>query len=180
MERLRSLYERHFRRLSDRYYKEKPWPDPHKVGEVIDDGLFTTLYRELFYRHIFIKLRKPVQQDRHSAFENYIGLFTYILGELFVKRARSASTYHNNPSALTFSCSSSPHPSPFSRDPTSLPLCVQILSNPFLWSCPINGSGTLLTSLCTRCVRVSGGGFPVFVCLAVVFVFVCVFNWQRL
>ncbi|EGD79938.1 hypothetical protein PTSG_10220 [Salpingoeca rosetta] len=79
VDRIRSLYERHYRRLSDKYFKEKTWPEPQKVAKIIDEGLFQILYRELFYRHIFIKLRKPVLADRHSAYENYISLFTFIL-----------------------------------------------------------------------------------------------------
>lgn len=64
---------------TNRYFSDKPWPEPDNVCKIIDDGIFGILYRELFYRHIFIKLRKPVQQDRHGAYNNYIALFEYIL-----------------------------------------------------------------------------------------------------
>ncbi|KAJ2177769.1 hypothetical protein GGF45_003139, partial [Coemansia sp. RSA 551] len=45
-------YENQFGRLSEKYYAKASWPEPQFVAALVgDDGLFLTLYRELYYRH---------------------------------------------------------------------------------------------------------------------------------
>lgn len=46
------------------------------------DPLFLTLYKELYYRHIYAKLAPTVDQ-RFESYENYCDLFNYILGVLW-------------------------------------------------------------------------------------------------
>ncbi|KAJ1644428.1 hypothetical protein J3B02_002702 [Coemansia erecta] len=72
-------YENQFVRLSDKYYAKTSWPEPQYVAALVgDDGLFLTLYRELYYRHIYSRLH-PSLETRFRSFENYCDLFNYIL-----------------------------------------------------------------------------------------------------
>ncbi|KAJ2617689.1 hypothetical protein H4S08_000197 [Coemansia sp. RSA 1365] len=72
-------YENQFVRLSEKYYAKTPWPEPQFVAALVgDDGLFLTLYRELYYRHIYSRLH-PSLETRFRSFENYCDLFNYIL-----------------------------------------------------------------------------------------------------
>ncbi|KAJ1668013.1 hypothetical protein IW140_002446 [Coemansia sp. RSA 1813] len=72
-------YENQFVRLTDKFYGKEPWPEPQYVAALVgDDGLFLTLYRELYYRHIYSRLH-PSMETRFRSFENYCDLFNYIL-----------------------------------------------------------------------------------------------------
>ncbi|KAJ1834978.1 hypothetical protein LPJ63_001496 [Coemansia sp. RSA 2711] len=72
-------YENQFARLSEKYYAKASWPDPMFVAALVgDDGIFLTLYRELYYRHIYSRLH-PSLETRFRSFENYCDLFNYIL-----------------------------------------------------------------------------------------------------
>ncbi|RKP34077.1 RNA polymerase I-associated factor PAF67-domain-containing protein [Dimargaris cristalligena] len=76
---LHQIYESQFNRLTDRFYAKQSWPDPIYVGSILnDDGIFLTLYRELYYRHIYARLN-PTVEDRFHSYENYCDLFNYIL-----------------------------------------------------------------------------------------------------
>ncbi|KAJ2846395.1 hypothetical protein GGI22_006261, partial [Coemansia erecta] len=64
-------YENQFVRLTDKFYAKGPWPEPQYVAALVgDDGLFLTLYRELYYRHIYSRLH-PSMETRFRSFENY-------------------------------------------------------------------------------------------------------------
>ena len=41
--------------------------------------MFLILYKELFYRHVFAKL-KPALEQRIEAFDNYMAFFNLVLG----------------------------------------------------------------------------------------------------
>ncbi|KAJ2162999.1 hypothetical protein GGF46_000185 [Coemansia sp. RSA 552] len=72
-------YENQFAKLSDKFYAKASWPEPQFVAALVgDDGLFLTLYRELYYRHIYSRLH-PSLETRFRSFENYCDLFNYIL-----------------------------------------------------------------------------------------------------
>ncbi|KAJ2503749.1 hypothetical protein GGH96_000089 [Coemansia sp. RSA 1972] len=72
-------YENQFGRLSEKYYAKASWPEPQFVAALVgDDGLFLTLYRELYYRHMYSQLH-PTLEARFRSFENYCDLFNYIL-----------------------------------------------------------------------------------------------------
>ncbi|KAJ2678032.1 hypothetical protein GGI25_002675 [Coemansia spiralis] len=72
-------YENQFVRLTEKFYAKGPWPEPQYVAALVgDDGLFLTLYRELYYRHIYSRLH-PSMETRFRSFENYCDLFNYIL-----------------------------------------------------------------------------------------------------
>lgn len=44
------------------------------------DQVFLTLYRELYYRHIYARLT-PTWEHRLHSYENYCDLFNYILSK---------------------------------------------------------------------------------------------------
>ncbi|KAJ1888511.1 hypothetical protein LPJ66_008538, partial [Kickxella alabastrina] len=68
-----------FVRLSEKFYAKGSWPEPQYVAALVgDDGVFLTLYRELYYRHIYSRLH-PSLETRFRSFENYCDLFNYIL-----------------------------------------------------------------------------------------------------
>ncbi|KAJ2713740.1 hypothetical protein H4R19_002094, partial [Coemansia spiralis] len=72
-------YETQFPRLSEKFFAKAAWPEPQFVAALVgDDGLFLTLYRELYYRHIYSRLH-PSLETRFRSFENYCDLFNYIL-----------------------------------------------------------------------------------------------------
>ncbi|KAJ2781551.1 hypothetical protein GGI15_003187 [Coemansia interrupta] len=72
-------YENQFVRLSEKYYDKSTWPEPQYVAALVDDsGLFLTLYRELYFRHIYSRLH-PSLEVRFRSFENYCALFNFIL-----------------------------------------------------------------------------------------------------
>ncbi|KAJ2724083.1 hypothetical protein GGI07_002204 [Coemansia sp. Benny D115] len=72
-------YEQQFAHLSDKFYAKAAWPEPQYVAALVgDEGLFLTLYRELYYRHIYARLH-PSLETRFRSFDNYCDLFNYIL-----------------------------------------------------------------------------------------------------
>ncbi|KAJ1978532.1 hypothetical protein H4R35_001873 [Dimargaris xerosporica] len=72
-------YEHNFNRLTERFYAKQSWPHPQYIGSMMnDDGIFLTLYRELYYRHIYARLQ-PTLEDRFHSYENYCDLFNFIL-----------------------------------------------------------------------------------------------------
>lgn len=60
------------------YCDSKPPPE-FVFAEMYTDPLFLTLYKELYYRHIYSKLA-PTLDQRFESYENYCDLFNYILG----------------------------------------------------------------------------------------------------
>lgn len=80
---LQSLYETHFPKTMEDYYGKNAWPSEEMVVRVVgQDPVFLTLYKELYYRHIYEITDKPGPslEIRVRSFYNYCDLFTYILG----------------------------------------------------------------------------------------------------
>ncbi|KAF7730167.1 hypothetical protein EC973_002775 [Apophysomyces ossiformis] len=76
---LHNNYDNAFNKLSDKYYQKQPWPQAEAIAPLVnDDQVFLTLYRELYYRHIYARLTPTLEQRFHS-YENYCDLFNYIL-----------------------------------------------------------------------------------------------------
>ncbi|XP_002736781.1 eukaryotic translation initiation factor 3 subunit L [Saccoglossus kowalevskii] len=76
-----NLYESSFNKLTERFFKNSPWPEAEHVAPVVDrDPLFVILYKELYYRHIYAKVTGgPTQEQRFESYYNYCNLFNYIL-----------------------------------------------------------------------------------------------------
>ncbi|CAG8451033.1 5274_t:CDS:10 [Paraglomus occultum] len=76
---LHGIYENSFNRLTEHYYPKSPWPEADYIVPLVDnDQVFLTLYRELYFRHIYSKLT-PTIEHRFASYENYCDLFNYIL-----------------------------------------------------------------------------------------------------
>jgi len=70
-----------YQRLTERYYKQIPWPTADQIAPLVDpaDESFLVLYKELYFRHFHLFLQ-PSVDDRIDSFQNYIDLFNIILG----------------------------------------------------------------------------------------------------
>jgi translation initiation factor 3 subunit L len=100
------MYESGWNRITQQYYSNEEWPEGEVVsglvggGEIIlnqprekkgsfltdsrgscfdgIDQLFLTLYRELYFRHVYAKL-EPNVDDRFQSYENICELFNLLL-----------------------------------------------------------------------------------------------------
>lgn len=83
------LYENVFNRLTDKFYKNQPWPASELAQQITGGGtgrsllvcvlictdrVFGLLYRELYFRHIYAKLQ-PTLEERFQSWQNYLDLF---------------------------------------------------------------------------------------------------------
>lgn len=77
---VQNLYDVSFPKLSEQYFKETTWPDEKDISSIVeDDPVFLTLYKELYYRHIYAKNQGPSLAQRFGSFYNYCELFNYII-----------------------------------------------------------------------------------------------------
>jgi len=78
---IQRIYDEKFNKLTEEYFSKEPWPNAELVAPLANnDILFMTLYKELYYRHIYSKL-KPSIEDRIGSYHNYCELFNYILDD---------------------------------------------------------------------------------------------------
>ncbi|KAL1529970.1 hypothetical protein AB1Y20_000897 [Prymnesium parvum] len=74
-----SIYENSFNKLTDRFYKNSPWPPVDVISPLVDnDQQFLLLYKELYYRHIYSKLQPSLHQ-RIESWLNYCDIFNLLL-----------------------------------------------------------------------------------------------------
>nr|CAD7415035.1 unnamed protein product [Timema poppensis] len=78
---IQNLYETTFPKLTEQYFEKRSWPDEADVAHLVDnDTVFLTLYKELYYRHIYARISGgPTLEQRFNSFFNYCDLFNYIL-----------------------------------------------------------------------------------------------------
>ncbi|XP_071813635.1 eukaryotic translation initiation factor 3 subunit L-like isoform X1 [Apostichopus japonicus] len=76
-----TCYEHDFNKLSERFFKNSPWPDAENIIQIVgSDQVFLILYKELFYRHIIARTQSgPSQEQRFESYYNYCNFFNYIL-----------------------------------------------------------------------------------------------------
>ncbi|CAJ0585831.1 unnamed protein product, partial [Mesorhabditis spiculigera] len=80
---IHTLYEHGFPDITDRFFRERMWPDEATVANIVgaDNHLFLILYKELYYRQIYARnQRGPLLAHRYESFMNYQDLFSEILG----------------------------------------------------------------------------------------------------
>ncbi|GMH39448.1 hypothetical protein BSKO_07346 [Bryopsis sp. KO-2023] len=76
---IRSMYTRSFFRLSEMYFKDSRWPPVEEIAEFVDkDQVFCLLYQELYFRHVYARLR-PTVEDRQQSWLTYCQLFDIML-----------------------------------------------------------------------------------------------------
>ncbi|KAK9463038.1 RNA polymerase I-associated factor PAF67-domain-containing protein [Lipomyces oligophaga] len=76
---LQGCYDNTFNKLTEKFFKTSPWPDPIEIVSPLVEGdqPFVVLYTEMYYRHIYARLQ-PTLADRVSSFQNYCNWFNYI------------------------------------------------------------------------------------------------------
>ncbi|KAF4355419.1 hypothetical protein G4B88_020320 [Cannabis sativa] len=76
---IHQMYETSFQTLSERLFKETPWPSVDAVAPYVDnDHVFCLLYREMWFRHLYARLT-PTLKQRIDSWDNYISLFQLVL-----------------------------------------------------------------------------------------------------
>ena len=75
-------YELKFSSISDRFYKQGPWPHPDQVCPILEDDVCLMLYKELYFRHIYAKLGQTLTlEQRIESYDNYCVLFDRIFSD---------------------------------------------------------------------------------------------------
>ncbi|CAA0838369.1 RNA polymerase I-associated factor PAF67 [Striga hermonthica] len=76
---IHQMYETSFQSISDRFFKDSPWPSVDSVAPYVDnDHVFCLLYREMWFRHLYARLT-PTLRQRIDSWENYCNLFQVVL-----------------------------------------------------------------------------------------------------
>jgi len=76
---IQSMYETSFNKISEKYFKQSPWPPAQYVANLVNNDLqFLLLYKELYFRHIYSKMIPSLEQ-RFESWKNYCDLFSYLL-----------------------------------------------------------------------------------------------------
>lgn len=76
---IHQMYEGSFQKLSERMFKQSPWPVVEAIAPYVDnDHVFCLLYRELWFRHVYARL-SPTLAQRIESWDNYCSLFQIIL-----------------------------------------------------------------------------------------------------
>ncbi|PWN48427.1 hypothetical protein IE53DRAFT_389382 [Violaceomyces palustris] len=74
-----NAYEGNWNRLTEKFYSKTEWPEAEVIAPLVnDDQKFLTLYRELWYRHVYSRL-SPDGEDRFHSYDNYCDFFNYVL-----------------------------------------------------------------------------------------------------
>ncbi|UMM20984.1 hypothetical protein L5515_016029 [Caenorhabditis briggsae] len=77
-----TLYDQAFPDLTERFFRDRMWPDENVVERIIGPGnkLFIILYKELYYRQLYARnARGPLLVHRYESFMNYQELFSELL-----------------------------------------------------------------------------------------------------
>ncbi|EKX31655.1 hypothetical protein GUITHDRAFT_149171, partial [Guillardia theta CCMP2712] len=63
---IRECYEVRFSSISDRFYKQQPWPHPiEQVAPLVEnDDVFIMLYKELYFRHMYARLGQAISIEQ--------------------------------------------------------------------------------------------------------------------
>ncbi|KAL6215591.1 hypothetical protein ACLB2K_015020 [Fragaria x ananassa] len=76
---IHQMYETSFQGISERFFKDTPWPSVDAVAPFVDkDHVFCLLYREMWFRHLYARLQ-PTLKQRIDSWDNYCSLFQVVL-----------------------------------------------------------------------------------------------------
>eukprot|EP00753_Platysulcus_tardus_P022050 PLAT9210.1.p2 GENE.PLAT9210.1~~PLAT9210.1.p2 ORF type:complete len:497 (+),score=310.31 PLAT9210.1:20-1510(+) len=74
----RQLYEVEFISVSKRF-SERPWPTAEEMAPLVDaDSVFLLLYKQLYFRHIYMTLT-PTAEQRFASWDNYKELLDIVI-----------------------------------------------------------------------------------------------------
>ncbi|KAH3763294.1 eukaryotic translation initiation factor 3 subunit L [Pelomyxa schiedti] len=82
-----ALYDERYTHYTEKFFWTRPWPSFDSVSVFLprpDDDLFRTLYKELYFRHIYGKVQRnakkqPTIDQRLDSWTNFVDLFNIIL-----------------------------------------------------------------------------------------------------
>lgn len=81
---IHQMYETSFQTLSERLFKDTPWPSVDAVAQYVDnDHVFCLLYREMWFRHLYARL-SPTLKQRIDSWDNYCSLFQVYIAHFYV------------------------------------------------------------------------------------------------
>lgn len=64
---IQAAYEQGWARLTEKYYPKSEWPETEIIAPLVNhDEVFLTLYRELYYRHVYAHLNPDLDDRFHS------------------------------------------------------------------------------------------------------------------
>ncbi|XP_021835452.1 uncharacterized protein [Spinacia oleracea] len=76
---IHQMYETTFHTISDRKFKDTPWPSVDAIAPSVDnDHVFCLLYREMWFRHLYARMQ-PTLKQRIDSWDNYCSLFQVVL-----------------------------------------------------------------------------------------------------
>ncbi|CAH9076539.1 unnamed protein product [Cuscuta europaea] len=76
---IHQMCETSFQSLSERMFKDTPWPSVDAIAPFVDnDHVFCLLYREMWFRHLYARL-SPTLKQRIDSWDNYCSLFQVVL-----------------------------------------------------------------------------------------------------
>ncbi|ORY72583.1 RNA polymerase I-associated factor PAF67-domain-containing protein [Leucosporidium creatinivorum] len=76
---IQAAYEQGWSRLTEKFFQKVEWPEAEVIAPLVNhDEVFLTLYRELYFRHVYARLQPDID-DRIASYENYCQLFNLIL-----------------------------------------------------------------------------------------------------
>ncbi|KAI5479603.1 eukaryotic translation initiation factor 3 subunit L [Pseudohyphozyma bogoriensis] len=76
---IQAAYEQGWNRLTEKFFQKSEWPEAEIIAPLVNhDEVFLTLYRELYFKHVYARLQ-PDLDDRFHSYENYCTLFNLIL-----------------------------------------------------------------------------------------------------
>lgn len=89
---IHQMYETSFQTLSERMFKDIPWPSAEAVATYVDnDVVFCLLYREMWFRHLYARL-SPTLKQRIDSWDNYCSLFQ-VISPILPKSESSISSF---------------------------------------------------------------------------------------
>ncbi|GAB2215772.1 hypothetical protein Droror1_Dr00020171 [Drosera rotundifolia] len=76
---IHQMYDTSFHTLTDRLFKDTPWPSVDAVSIFVDnDHVFCLLYKEMWFRHLFARGSVGLK-ERIESWDNYCELFGVVL-----------------------------------------------------------------------------------------------------
>mmetsp|Transcript_3847 Transcript_3847/g.5141 ORF Transcript_3847/g.5141 Transcript_3847/m.5141 type:complete len:511 (+) Transcript_3847:127-1659(+) len=74
-------YEQDFEKLASTQFKASSFPTAASIKSLVDeDENFLVLYKQLYFRHLFVKKLSKGLQPHFASFQNFIELFNILLG----------------------------------------------------------------------------------------------------
>lgn len=103
---IQDLYENYWNKLTERYFKSEPWPEPVIVQDAFKSinvemtDVFRILYTELYYRHVYASGQAKgnnefgrLSFERYRSWENYVEFFNLIINTTEVPKWTLPSTW---------------------------------------------------------------------------------------